>query len=242
MESAAIATLDCTVFAAAERLGLGDVFGRNVTATRLQLDRRRATLSAATPISGYEASFTGLDATHLLVPGAMPAHEPLLAQIAGEAGWSVLEQTSFLDMARYLPDDILVKVDRAAMAVSLETRIPMLDPEIMRFAYSLPDEIKLMGGESKGVLRGVLERYVPRALWDRPKKGFGIPTATWLRGPLFELASDLFSRDTLRSTGILDEERVIAIWEEFQKNPNLRPKIVWTLFVTQLFLVSANAG
>ena len=62
-----------------------------------------------------------------------------------------------------------------------------------------------------------------------------------MRGPLFELASDLFSRDTLRSTGILDEDRVIAIWEEFQKNPNLRPKIVWTLFVTQLFLVKANA-
>ena len=240
-ECGAIMALDRAVLSPAERLGITEIFGRNVTATRLQLDRRCATLSASTPISGYDASFTGLDATHLLVPGAAPAHDPMLAQIAGETGWSVLEQTSFLDMARYLPDDILVKVDRAAMAVSLETRIPMLDPEIMRFAYSLPDEIKLMGGESKGVLRGVLERYVPRPLWDRPKKGFGVPTAVWLRGPLFELASDLFSRDTLRSTGILDEDRVIAIWEEFQKNPNLRPKIVWTLFVTQLFLVKANA-
>lgn len=241
-EYAAITALDRAFLSPAERLGLAEVAGRNVTATRLQLDRRRATLAASTPVGGYEASFTGLDATHLLVPGAAPSHDPMLERIAGEAGWSVLEQTSFLDMVRYLPDDILVKVDRAAMAVSLETRIPMLDPEIMRFAYSLPDEIKLMGGKSKGVLRGVLERYVPRTLWDRPKMGFGVPTAAWLRGPLFDLASDLFSRETLRSTGILDEDRVIAIWQEFQKNPSLRPKIVWTLFVTQLFLVRATAG
>jgi asparagine synthase (glutamine-hydrolysing) len=240
-ELTGISALDRAFLSPAERLGLAQVFGRNVIATRLQLDRRRATLAAPTPISGYEASFTGLDATHLLVPGAAPAHDALLERIAGEAGWSVLEQASFLDMVRYLPDDILVKVDRAAMAVSLETRIPMLDVEIMRFAYSLPDEIKLMGGESKGVLRGVLERYVPRPLWDRPKMGFGVPTAAWLRGPLFELASDLFSRDTLRRTGILDEDRVLAIWSEFQKNPNLRPKVVWTLFVTQLFLAQATA-
>ena len=186
--------------------------------------------------------FTSLEHSHLLVPGAAPVREPLLAGIAGEPGWSVLEQASFLDMARYLPDDILVKVDRAAMASSLETRIPLLDADVVRFAFSLPDSIKLADGKPKGILRNVLARYVPRNLWERPKTGFGVPIGEWLSGALRPLADDLFSEVALRRTGLIEPAPVMALWSEFRRGGPVRPKVIWTLFVTQLYLERATSA
>jgi asparagine synthetase B (glutamine-hydrolysing) len=88
------------------------------------------------------------------------------------------------DTTSYLPDDILVKVDRAAMATSLETRVPMLDPDVFRFAWSLPLDYKARSGRGKIILRELLSRYVPKHLFERPKQGFAIPLGNWLTGPL----------------------------------------------------------
>jgi len=119
-----------------------------------------------------------------------------------------------LDMLGYLPGDILTKVDRAAMAVSLETRAPLLDHEIVAFAWSLPGSMKLRGGVSKRVLRQVLYRLAPAALVDRPKMGFEAPVGLWLRGPLKAWAADLLAPERLRAGGCFDPGAVRRAWDE----------------------------
>lgn len=119
-----------------------------------------------------------------------------------------------LDMRTYLPDDILVKVDRAAMAASLETRVPLLDHRIVEFALRLPLHQKMRYGQGKWILRRLLDRYVPRTLVDGPKKGFGIPIHAWLRGPLRAWAEDLLSHERLRGAGLIDPGPVRALWQQ----------------------------
>jgi asparagine synthase (glutamine-hydrolysing) len=116
------------------------------------------------------------------------------------------------DIASYLVDDILVKVDRASMACGLEAREPLLDRELATLAVRLPLAMKIRGGERKWALRRVLERRVPRALFDRPKMGFGVPLAEWLRGPLRDWAEALLAEDRLRAAGYLDPVAARAIW------------------------------
>lgn len=118
------------------------------------------------------------------------------------------------DMRTYLPDDILCKVDRAAMAISLETRVPFLDPDVLAASARLPSQMKIRDGKGKWALRQILYRNVPRELIERPKTGFGIPVGDWLRGPLRGWAEDLLSKENLQRDGLIDPAPVRQAWTE----------------------------
>jgi asparagine synthase (glutamine-hydrolysing) len=135
------------------------------------------------------------------------------------------------DLQSYLPDDILVKVDRASMGVGLEARVPFLDPRVVEFAARLPMDALIRGGEGKRILREVLYRYVPRELVDRPKMGFGIPLAEWLQGPLREWAEDLLSEASLRTAGILRPEPIRAQWRMHVAGRGNAAYRIWNVLV-----------
>ncbi len=142
-----------------------------------------------------------------------------------------------MDMLMYHPDDILVKVDRAAMAVSLETRVPMLDKDVVEFAWSLPIDYEREGKVGKKVLRDVLYRYVPKEMMERPKKGFSIPVEKWLREPgLREWAESLIDRNVLERQGILNADVVWRIWKDFIDKGEWRIQI-WYILMFQEWMV-----
>jgi asparagine synthase (glutamine-hydrolysing) len=147
------------------------------------------------------------------------------------ASWMMLH-----DQLGYLPDDILVKVDRASMAVSLEARVPLLDNRIVDFAWQLPRRLKIAGGATKKILRRVLERHVPRSLTDRPKSGFGVPIESWLRGGLRGWASDLLSPSSVRRHGVLDPARVDRLWAHLLDGHAGTGAQVWTALMLEAWL------
>ncbi|MDR7135853.1 asparagine synthase (glutamine-hydrolyzing) [Lysobacter niastensis] len=146
-----------------------------------------------------------------------------------------------LDGLTYLPDDILTKVDRASMAVSLETRAPFLDREVVEFAWSLPMAMKLRDGKGKWPLRRLLDRYVPRSLVERPKMGFGIPLDEWLRGPLREWAESLLAEDRLRREGFLDPVPVRAAWRAHVRGEASFGYRLWSVLMFQAWLEQQEA-
>jgi asparagine synthase (glutamine-hydrolysing) len=140
---------------------------------------------------------------------------------------------AMVDAMTYLRDDILVKLDRAAMSVSLETRIPLLDHRLVEFAFSLPTSYKLREGLTKWPLRKILHRYVPAALVDRPKKGFGLPIGAWLRGPLKEWANDLLSEQAIRRRGLLNSEPISRALRNHEKGPSDWGAWLWPVLMLQ---------
>jgi len=147
-----------------------------------------------------------------------------------------LERMTYFDLVGYLPDDILGKVDRAAMAVSLETRVPLLDHRVVEFAWRVPAELKVRGGRGKHLLRRVLERYVPRDLFDRPKMGFGVPIDQWLRGPLREWAAHLLDPAVLRRQGYFAAEPVARAWAEHLDGSRSNQYRLWLVLMFQAWL------
>lgn len=141
-----------------------------------------------------------------------------------------VEQMQFFDTTTYLLDDILQKVDRASMAVSLEVRPPLLDHRVVEFAWRLPRSMRVHDGQSKWLLRRVLDRYVPRALVERPKMGFGIPLAEWLRGPLRPWAEDLLDPARLGG-GLLNVPAVHTLWTEHQSGERNWAYALWTVLM-----------
>ncbi|HYF34013.1 MAG TPA: asparagine synthase C-terminal domain-containing protein, partial [Prosthecobacter sp.] len=144
-------------------------------------------------------------------------HDPATA-ITGKNGWPRVSDFTHrmmqLDMETYLPGDILVKVDRAAMGIGLEGRIPLLDTNLIEFAWRIPFSMKVRGGQGKWLMRQSLYRHVPRALIDRPKRGFGIPLEHWLRGELREWAEDLLSEERLKRDGFFHPAPIRQKWRE----------------------------
>jgi len=123
----------------------------------------------------------------------------------------------YIDAVSYLPDDILVKVDRACMALSLESRIPILDHRVIEFAWKLPFRVKVKDGQRKWLLKQVLFRYLPPDFFNRPKQGFAVPIGAWLRGPLKVWAEELLSEERIRKEGFLNYSAIITRWREHQQ-------------------------
>jgi asparagine synthase (glutamine-hydrolysing) len=154
---------------------------------------------------------------------------------------TLTEQMMLLDAVSYLPDDILVKVDRAAMAVSLETRVPLIDHHVFEFAWRLPLHYRVRGGVGKWLLRQVLYKYAPRELIDRPKMGFGVPLDSWLRGPLRDWAEELLGEQRLRREGFLDPAPIRKKWLEHLSGARSWQYHLWDVLMFQAWLEEATA-
>lgn len=146
------------------------------------------------------------------------------------------------DMRSYLPDDILCKVDRAAMGVSLETRVPFLDPEVIALSTRLPMSMKIRSGTGKWALRQILYCHVPRELIERPKTGFGIPIGDWLHGPLRDWAEDLLSEKKLAAGGLLDPAPIRQAWVEHLSGRRDWTHRLWTILMLQAWREQADAN
>jgi asparagine synthase (glutamine-hydrolysing) len=146
------------------------------------------------------------------------------------------EQMMAFDQRTYLPDDILVKMDRASMSVSLEARIPLLDHRLIEFAWRLPMRFKRRAGVTKWLLRQVLYKFVPRDLVDRPKQGFAAPIEQWLRGELRGWACDMLAPDTIRRDGFFDHTVVTRHLEEHLSGRRSWASQLWTVLMFQAWL------
>jgi asparagine synthase (glutamine-hydrolysing) len=171
-----------------------------------------------------------LDATMIAQrdPGTSFHPPPLTPQ-----GADFAHMMMYLDQVGYLPDDILVKVDRASMATSLEVRTPLLDHHLVEFAWRLPSAMKIRQRTGKWALRQVLDRYVPKHLVDRPKHGFEVPIDAWLRGPLREWAEALVARDRIAADGFFDPEPIRTAWAEHLSGRRSRGHELWTVLMFQ---------
>jgi asparagine synthase (glutamine-hydrolysing) len=190
-------------------------------------------LSARSPEEMYMRALSHWQEPERLVAGAKePATvADLIKGAASLPGF--VERMMLVDQQVYLPDDILTKVDRASMAVSLEARVPILDHRVVEFAWRLPLRLKIRQGVSKWILRQVLYKHVPEQLFDRPKMGFAVPLEHWLRGPLRQWAEDRLSEESLRGQHLLEPELVRSRWREHISGRRNWQYLLWNVLVFQ---------
>lgn len=196
---------------------------------------------ARTPMDLYAETLTQWNGDGVVL-GQPGQFDGLMGRVLGRADPSELVPFMMTaDALTYLPDDVLAKVDRAAMANSLETRTPFLDRDVVELSAQVPLPFKLQKGRGKAVLHECLARYVPRDLFERPKQGFSVPLDAWLRGPLREWAGDLLSHDRIKREGYLNDAVVAQAWQSHQSGKQDNGHQLWSLIVFQSWL-SQQAG
>ncbi len=189
-------------------------------------------LAAVLASPGERALFAGVAAMNRQ-PDTLLARQ--VPDRAPEALYPALQQFNsvewmlLMDTLHYMVDDVLVKVDRASMASSLEVRVPFLDPEVFHTAWRIPSNIRLREGQGKWVLRQLLYRHVPRELIERPKMGFAVPLDAWLRGPLRPWAEDLLSSASLKDLPLLDPRQAQSLWQAHLKGQGHHAQQLWTV-------------
>lgn len=191
---------------------------------------------SAEPRDSYRAlmAINSNPASLLRDPGTRSRNPYDLEAMNGQ--WSSAERAMLLDTVVYLPDDLLTKVDRASMAVSLEVRCPFLSPEMFRLAWSLTPEQRSGRSEGKVLLRELLRTYMPAKLVDRPKMGFGVPIGPWLRGPLASWADDILAPESLDATGVFSVENVRDLWSRHRLRSGDFSQELWSVLMTQSWL------
>ena len=191
----------------------------------------------------YRALVTTWRADAAVVRGATPLRTPLDAATAtNHRALPLAQRMMFWDSLSYLPDDILQKVDRASMGVSLETRAPFLDHRVAELAWRLPLRMKIRHGKAKWILRSLLHRYVPPALVERPKMGFGVPIDAWLRAPLRDWAEDLLTESRLTSEGYFEPVPIRQKWAEHLSAKRNWQHELWAVLMFQAWLKSGRHG
>lgn len=193
-------------------------------------------MSSATLDELYLGLTSHADDPASIVIGGVEPPTLLKGDVPELPGLDGIERMMGLDLLTYLPDDILAKVDRAAMSVGLETRVPFLDHRVVEFAWQLPQSMKLRDGVTKWVLRQVLYKYVPEALVERPKMGFGVPIGAWMRGPLREWAETLLAESRLRNEGYFDPMPLRHKWQEHLSGRRNWAYHLWDVLMFQSWL------
>lgn len=189
----------------------------------------------------WMSSFSPAEQSKLLTPAMLEAADPQAAFDSFRAAWSesagapLLARAAHLDATTYLPNDILMKVDRASMSVALEVRAPFLSRAVVEFAFSLPDSYRMRGLTGKRILRDAVRDLVPASVLGRPKKGFGMPVASWLMDSLRPLAEDMLSKDRLERTGWFRADTVARLLREHHDGRMDHRKRLWTLLVFELW-------
>ncbi|GAA4407701.1 asparagine synthase (glutamine-hydrolyzing) [Fodinibacter luteus] len=193
-------------------------------------------LAADDPMGAYAVLATQWDPATLMTDPPPPSAPPSAPPEAGLVGATPLARMMLADQQRTLPDDMLVKVDRASMAVALEVRVPFLDHRFVELTWRMPERAKVRDGQGKWLVRQVLGQYVPPELWDRPKVGFDPPLADWLRGPLRQWSHDLLAPDRLRRQGLLRPEPITRALAEHDSGQRNHDYALWTVLMLQAWL------
>lgn len=211
--------------------GIGD----KVSATRLE--RVASFLRYRSGHEAYKDLMSQFPAPSAVAPALVEPASMLDERTYMEAAGELVPWAAYIDSLTYLPDDILVKVDRASMSISLETRVPMLDPEVIACSAQFPWGVKRKGGSAKWPLKTLLSRHVPTHLYDRPKRGFGVPLAAWLRNDLRDWAEALLQPGVGLMPGILDAGAVNRLWQDHLSGRHDHKSRIWTLLMLQQWAV-----
>jgi asparagine synthase (glutamine-hydrolysing) len=224
-------------------LGNSAVLPRSIRMRRLgeKVHKGAIMLSSETLDELYDGMLSLWRDPAAFVIGAATHSESTMNESSSLEGLDGVERMMAQDMLGYLPNDILVKVDRAAMAVSLETRVPLLDPAVVEFAWRLPLDLRIRGSRTKWLLRQVLYRHVPRELIERPKMGFGVPVDSWMRGPLRDWVEPLIDERRLRDEGFFYPGIVRQAWAEHLAGRPNQFKL-WPVLMFQAWLEAQGSS